>query len=512
MPAKLDGFLQMLIEKKGDAIILESGGTLSLARGEEREVLLNVKRGELTNEHVRVLVGEIAAPAERELIDSGMPTVFEYASPVGKMRVELLIAGTRMSARITPAAAKKPAEARGNMQVLSKDMRGAAPSAEGPAEASGPIAKAVSVDGKPAIERYFQLFLERGASDLHMTAGKVPAIRVDGEIVPMGDLGTPAIADLEAMLLEIMPKRNLDEFTRTNDTDFAYELPNARLRANVFRDRYGAGGVFRKIPGTILTTEQLNLPAVVVQLCQLNKGLVLVTGPTGSGKSTTLAAMVDYMNRTRAEHILTIEDPIEFIHEPKKCIINQRQVGMHTDSFARALKASLREDPNIILIGEMRDLETIAIAVEMAETGHLVMGTLHTTTAASTVDRIIDQFPADRQEQIRQMLAESLKGVVSQTLCKKKHGGRIAALEILLGSVAVTNLIREKKTFQISSIMQTSKHLGMKTLNDALIELVKAGTIDYDEAYRKAVDKGGMATLLNPFGFKVPAANGPAAH
>jgi twitching motility protein PilT len=176
------------------------------------------------------------------------------------------------------------------------------------------------------------------------------------------------------------------------------------------------------------------------------------------------------------------------------------------------LKASLREDPNIILIGEMRDLETIAIAVEMAETGHLVMGTLHTTTAASTVDRIIDQFPADRQEQIRQMLAESLKGVVSQTLCKKKHGGRIAALEILLGSVAVTNLIREKKTFQISSIMQTSKHLGMKTLNDALIELVKAGTIDYDEAYRKAVDKGGMATLLNPFGFKVPAANGPAAH
>jgi len=253
----------------------------------------------------------------------------------------------------------------------------------------------------------------------------------------------------------------------------------------------------------VMTAEQLNISKEVQQLCYLTKGLVLVTGPTGSGKSTTLCGLVDLINRTRTDHIITIEDPIEFVHENKKCVITQRQVGVHTDSFRRALRSALREDPDIVLVGEMRDLETIAIAIETAETGHLVFGTLHTTTAASTVDRIIDQFPADRQSQIRVMLSESLKGVISQTLCKKLGGGRVAAREILLTTPAISNLIREGKTFQIPSIIQTSKQLGMLTLNDALLELVEKKEVSPDEAYMKSVEKAGLAASLKAKGHKV---------
>ena len=260
------------------------------------------------------------------------------------------------------------------------------------------------------------------------------------------------------LLQPIMPEKNASEFAARHDTDFAYEIPGlARFRANVFVDRKGPGAVFRVIPSKILTAEQLGLSPHILQLCQLTKGLVLVTGPTGSGKSTTLCAMVDYINRNRDDHIITIEDPIEFVHENQKCLINQREVGTHTDSFKGALRAALREDPDIVLVGEMRDLETVAIAIETAETGHLVFGTLHTTTAASTVDRIIDQFPADRQAQIRVMLSESLRGVISQTLCRKIGGGRVAALEVLIVTSAVSNLIREGKTFQIPSMMQVGK-------------------------------------------------------
>jgi len=261
--------------------------------------------------------------------------------------------------------------------------------------------------------------------------------------------------------------------------------------------------VFRVIPAQVVTAEQLGISKEVQQLCYLTKGLVLVTGPTGSGKSTTLCALVDLINRTRTDHIITIEDPIEFVHENKKCVITQRQVGVHTDSFKRALRSALREDPDIVLVGEMRDLETIAIAIETAETGHLVFGTLHTTTAASTVDRIIDQFPADRQSQIRVMLSESLKGVIAQTLCKKLGGGRVAAREILLSTPAIANLIREGKTFQIPSIIQTSKQLGMLTLNDALLDLVERKEISPDEAYVKSVEKTGLAASLKAKGHKV---------
>jgi twitching motility protein PilT len=279
--------------------------------------------------------------------------------------------------------------------------------------------------------------------------------------------------------------------------DFAYELPGvARFRANLFRDRRGIGGIFRQIPTKLASVQQLGLPQCVLDLCHLPKGLVVVTGPTGSGKSTTLAAMVDYINMNRGCHIITIEDPIEFVHDDKRCVVNQREVGAHTGGFKNALRAALREDPDIVLVGEMRDLETIAIAIETAETGHVVFGTLHTNTAASTVDRIIDQFPADRQAQIRTMLSESLRGVVAQTLCKKIGGGRVAAYEILLVTPSVANIIREGKTFQIPSIMQTGRSLGMTTMNTALLELVRTGTVDAEEALNKAINRSEFLTVL----------------
>jgi twitching motility protein PilT len=315
---------------------------------------------------------------------------------------------------------------------------------------------------------------------------------------PLNPGAAPMTAQALIQLLgPIMPEKNRKEFTEKHDTDFAYEIAGlARFRSNVFADRKGPGAVFRVIPSKILTAEQLGLSPAILQLCQLNKGLVLVTGPTGSGKSTTLCAMVDYMNRTRHDHIITIEDPVEFVHENQQCLINQREVHTHTESFKHALRAALREDPDIVLVGEMRDLETVAIAIETAETGHLVFGTLHTTTAASTVDRIVDQFPTDRQAQIRIMLSESLRGVIAQNLCRKIGGGRAAALEVLIATPAIGNLIREGKTFQIPSLMQVGKAMGMVTLNDALMELVTKKLVPPDEAYSKAVDKTGFEGLL----------------
>ena len=354
----------------------------------------------------------------------------------------------------------------------------------------------------PAIDRLFKLMCEQGASDLHLCVGMPPLVRKDGSI-QMLELATPPLdaATMTSLLEPIMPGKNREEFARRHDTDFAYELAGvARFRANVFMDRKGSGAVFRVIPSKILTAADLGLSPHILQLCRLNKGLVLVTGPTGSGKSTTLCAMVDYINQNRSEHIITIEDPIEFVHENRKCLVNQREVHTHTESFRDALRAALREDPDILLVGELRDLETVAIAIETAETGHLVFGTLHTTTAASTVDRIIDQFSSDRQSQIRTMLAESLRGVIAQTLCKKIGGGRVAALEVLIVTSAVSNLIREGKTFQLPSIMQVGKAQGMVTLNDSLMNLVTKKLVAPEEAYAKSVDKSGFEGLLKRAG------------
>jgi twitching motility protein PilT len=353
------------------------------------------------------------------------------------------------------------------------------------------------------IDELFRDMCAAGASDLHICVGCAPIVRKDGQMQPLDTAAPPLTTDdVEALLAPIMPEKNRQEFIARHDTDFAYELEGvARFRGNAFFDRKGPGGVFRVIPSKILTAEALGLSPFILQLCQLNKGLVLITGPTGSGKSTTLCAMIDYINRTRKDHLITIEDPIEFVHPNKSCLINQRQVGTHTDSFKDALRAALREDPDILLVGELRDLETVAIAIETAETGHLVFGTLHTTTAASTIDRVIDQFPSDRQAQIRIMLSESLRGVIAQNLCRKSGGGRVAALEVLIVTSAVSNLIREGKTFQIPSIMQVGKSVGMVSLNEALMELVTKKLVEPAEAYAKAVDKAGMEVLLKRVGF-----------
>jgi twitching motility protein PilT len=356
----------------------------------------------------------------------------------------------------------------------------------------------------PHIDALFRKMIEVGASDLHMTSECVPMFRLHGEMIPVDGQGPIPAEQMEQILLEIAPDLNQKQFLKEWDSDFAYEIEGlARFRANLFMDRKGPGAVFRQIPSNVLTAEQLNLPKVVLDFCQLSKGLVVVTGPTGSGKSTTLAAMIDHINKSRREHIITIEDPIEFVHQDQRCRINQREVHRHTSSFKRALRAALREDPDIVLVGEMRDLETIEIALETAETGHLVFGTLHTNTAASTVDRIIDQFPADRQAQIRTMLASSLKGVVAQTLCKRVPRGRMAALEILVVNTAVAANIREGKTHQIPSAMQIGGRLGMKLLNDSLLEHVKAGLVDPAEAYLKAINKEDLITKFTENSIKL---------
>jgi twitching motility protein PilT len=364
----------------------------------------------------------------------------------------------------------------------------------------------------PPIDALFHAMHAAGASDLHLSVGSVPVIRKDGRLQPLDANAAILQPDqLRALLGPILPETNREEFSERHDTDFAYEIAGlARFRANLFADRNGPGAVFRVIPASILTAEQLGLSPYILQLCQLNKGLVLVTGPTGSGKSTTLCAMIDHINKTRHDHIITIEDPIEFVHQSKLCLINQREVHTHTDSFRDALRAALREDPDIVLVGELRDLETVAIAIETAETGHLVFGTLHTTTAASTIDRVIDQFPADRQAQIRIMLSESLRGVIAQTLCRKIGGGRVAALEVLIATQAISNLIREGKTFQIPSMMQVGKNVGMVALNEALMDLVTKKLVAPDEAYAKAVDKNAFEALLKRGGFD-PKAKSPAA-
>ena len=340
------------------------------------------------------------------------------------------------------------------------------------------------------IDRYFKLMVEHKASDLHLSTNCKPMFRKDGSILPLKNAEPLDETRIKALLYEIMPKVNEEEFNEKNDTDFAYELEDAgRYRCNIFRDHKGIGGVFRLIPSEILTAKQLGLPPSVLNFCTLPKGLVLVTGPTGSGKSTTLAAMIDHINETRADHIITIEDPIEFVHPNKRCLINQREVGSHTDSFSSALRAALREDPDIVLVGEMRDLETTHIAIETAETGHLVFGTLHTTTAIGTVDRLIDQFPAGQQSQIRTMLSDALKGVVAQTLIKKIGGGRVAAIEVLVVNQAISALIREGKNSQMQSVMQTAKKEGMTLLNQELARLVKDEAIEAKHAYEKAVDR-----------------------
>jgi twitching motility protein PilT len=320
--------------------------------------------------------------------------------------------------------------------------------------------------------------VSKRASDLHISAGEPPRMRLDGDLVT---LDYPALSadEASALAFELCSPERRKRFEQDHDIDFSHAIPGVgRFRVNIFLQARGPGAVLRTIPTEIPSIEALQLPMLLTRLCERERGLVLVTGPTGSGKSTTLAAMVDLINQTWDAHILTIEDPIEFVHMSKRCLVNQREVGVHTESFSSALRSALREDPDVILVGEMRDLETISLALTAAETGHLVFGTLHTSSAAKTMDRIIDVFPAAQQNQIRAMLAESLEAVVAQQLLKKKEGGRVAACEILVGNTAVRNLIREGKLHQIPSMMQTGQQAGMQTFDMAVADLAKRGLIE----------------------------------
>lgn len=347
------------------------------------------------------------------------------------------------------------------------------------------------------IDAFFKLMNEQGASDLHLVSGQQPALRVRGDIerVKYKVLDSD---NLKSMLYEIAPEDKVKVFEETGDVDFGYEIPGlARYRANFFLQKNGVAAVFREIPSSIMTAEQLGVPPVVSKLAGLPRGLVVVTGPTGSGKSTTLAAIIDVANRSRKDHIITVEDPIEFVHESQSCIVNHREVGSHTKSFTAALRGALREDPDIILVGEMRDLETISLAIEAASTGHLVFGTLHTTSAAKTVDRIIEVFPASQQSQIRSTLADGIRAVIAQVLFKRiDKRGRCVALEILIATPAARNLIRESKTHMLPGVMQTGKKYGMQLLDDAIMDLYNKKMISGDEAYTKANDKAKFRPLL----------------
>ena len=548
--AQFDRLLAAMVSNKADALVLEDGDLIKVQIAGQLRPLTKTP---VTGPQIVALMKEIATRESAKSIDAGKPATFNYITSDGAfvIRAMLMAGGSKWHVvakiddekefrRVTgqframdlppetptssPAvAAAPPAPAPKRPSVARQAVTPAVGASAAPAAPVAPMAPPVAAAAAPGssgggssksdldlilpfegsetarayLDSLLRSMVEKGASDLHLRVTEPPVLRHHGEMVRQSE--HPALTDEQAfgMIRSIMPERNRREYLEANDTDYAYELIGvARFRVNAARDRNGAVGVFRQIPATVVTVEQMNITEEVQRLCFLTKGLVLVTGPTGSGKSTTLCALIDLVNRARNDHVLTIEDPIEFVHQNKNCIITQRQVHVHTKSFKSALRAALREDPNVVLVGEMRDLETVSIAIETAETGHLVFGTLHTTTAAGTVDRIIDQFPADRQEQIRVMLAESLKGVISQTLCKKIGGGRVAAREILLSLPSVTNLIREAKTFQIPSIMQTSKRLGMVTLNDALIAYVDSGEVEPKEAYMKAVEKQGFVQML----------------
>ncbi len=539
--AQLDRLLSVMVSNRANALLLNEGDVAQL---EVPGGVRPVTKQPLTSQQVVSLLREIAPSDAASRLDSGEQTVFQYTSDDGIFVARALQTDGRWEATVridddgsflretgaqvggatsvaTPVAAaalRAPAAAPAAARPApatpaaprSAPVTGAQPVVTGaqPVVTGAPPAGRVVASELPnvfvadprakiEIDTLLRQLVSKGGSDLHLRVGEPPVLRLHGEMMRIE--GREPVTDdlMRAMLLSIMPERNRNEFEELHDTDYAYEIEGtARFRANASMERKGPAAVFRVIPAQMVTVEQMGVTPEVQQLCYLTKGLVLVTGPTGSGKSTTLCSLIDLVNRSRTDHVITIEDPIEFVHPNKNCIITQRQVGVHTKSFKSALRAALREDPDIILVGELRDLETVAIAIETAETGHLVFGTLHTTTAAGTVDRIIDQFPADRQEQIRVMLAESLKGVISQTLCKKIGGGRVAAREILLTNPAISNLIRESKVFQINSVLQTSRKLGMVTLNDALIDLVDGNLVEPKEAYMKAIDKPNFATML----------------
>jgi twitching motility protein PilT len=491
--AQLDRFLVHLTARGGSRLVLAPGQPPSLEMPDGQR--LNLVPAPMTAVMVEALAGEVMDPARKASWATSQFLEWAY-SVDGKplmLRTEKTAAGTMISARpdeaTAPAAASKaaappPVAAPSNSSSASS---GATTSALAPA----PAPKIEISQTGPLHERLFKALLDHKGSDIHCTSNHTPVARIHGDMEELEDFGVLGPSQMEDLMRGLAKPEVWRRFEEAHDADFAYpfEAGDCRFRVNFFMDRQGPGMVARVIPSEIPDPDALGLPEPVRRLALLSKGLVLVTGPTGSGKSTTLAAIIDLANRQRKDHIITIEDPIEFVHPKKRCLVNQREVGTHTNGFKPALRAALREDPDIVLVGEMRDLETISIALETAITGHLVFATLHTSSAIGTIDRIVDQFPADRQQQIRVMLSDALKCVVSQMLLKRKGGGRVAALESLFVGPAIANLIREGKTPQIVSQMQTGRAYGQKLLVDSMVELVKAGTVDPLEAYLKAVEK-----------------------
>lgn len=495
--AQLDRFLVHIFARNAKRLLLAPGQppVLDLPDGQK----LNLVPTPMTTVMVEALAGEVMGPDEKGNWSSVTTLDWTYVLDGKPLSLKLQRVSAGVSLEASPqggsAAPTQPAAPRIELGATPKPSAPAAsPSSPAPrielGGAAGTTAAGATGGGNLA-ERLFKTLLARKGSDLHLTSHQAPLARISGDMEELSEFGVMGPSQMEDLMRSLAHGDIWRHFEENHDADFAYpfEAGGCRLRINYFMDRVGPGLVARVIPNEIPDPDALGIPEPVRRLAMLPKGLVLVTGPTGSGKSTTLAAIIDLANRQRKDHIITIEDPIEFVHPRKRCLVNQREVGTHTDSFKSGLRAALREDPDIVLVGEMRDLETISIALETALTGHLVFGTLHTNNAIGTIDRIVDQFPADRQQQIRVMLSDALKCVVSQVLLKKIGGGRVAALETLFIGPAIANLIREAKTPQIVSQMQTGKAYGQRLMNDAMVELIQARKVDPLEGYLKCPDK-----------------------
>jgi twitching motility protein PilT len=487
---QLDKLLAHVTPRGGIGLNLEPDRQpmLQMAGGGDQALLPNP----IPSTMMEMLAREVLPHGLEESWNSRGEASFEHGAGGETFRITLT---RRHPGSRTPAGALPRA---GAAALRPAALAPLAPHVPAPPEAFAPAQSLVAPGTHPLSEALFAELLKRQGSDLHCSSFENPLCRVHGDLEDLMDFGILGPNQLLEVMAAIAPAAAWRHYREHNDADFAYpyESGNCRLRVNYFVDRLGPGFVCRVIPNEIPDPDRLGLELPVKRLALLSKGLVLVTGPTGSGKSTTLAALIDLANRQRSDHILTIEDPIEFVHQRKQCLVNQREVGTHTDSFKSGLRAALREDPDIVMVGEMRDLETIAIALETAVTGHLVFGTLHTSSAVGTIDRVVDQFPADQQQQIRVMLADSLKCVVSQILLKRIGGGRIAALESLFITPAISNLIREGKNFQIPSAMQTGRAYGQRLMNDALVELIQGGRVEVKEAYLKAPDKESFMAAL----------------
>jgi twitching motility protein PilT len=489
--AQIDQFISFMLKQQALGFVVPSDRNCFLQRPSGP---MPVQR-QLSASQIQTIVQEIAPPEIQQQLNEDGTVQFPYQSDAGTFDVSLERANGSLQLTIASKQDAKPTSPPATVSAPPP------PVIDAPIPLPPPDLGVVVQEGGKQVEHMDELFLlmkELEASDTHVSSNQKPMMRIHGVMRHLEQyrVNTPAV--LKDLLWAIMPDRNRQEWDERWDTDFAYHIPGfARFRCNIFADRHGIGGVFRLIPSDVWTVEQMGLPKAMTDLCWMSKGLVIITGPTGCGKTTTLGALLDYCNKNRTEHIITIEDPIEFVHENIRCLINQRQVHEHTRSFSTALRAGLREDPDIILVAELRDLETTELAIHCAETGHLVFATLHTQSAPSTVDRVIDQFPHEQQEQIRTMLSQSLKGVISQILVRTKDGRRRVAFEILLIDSACANLIREGKTFQLLSMMQVGKARGCVTMSDALFALVKEGIVDPKVAYMQAIDKIGFKQLLD---------------